>query len=729
MSNIKFSEDLFLEKEELNRFKRFMSTDGFKQNLLLNTVSFGLLKGHNLPAGINIEAQDDFRVDNVGASSNTVNVRQGRAINKFGDVISLNSSKTIQIPNTGLWYWIKIKHKYTNNEIGTVSIDANGNLSGFGTKFTEVLRGQPNFPARIKFANTLGNNLEYEVVDVINDSSAVISGDFIPESNLTYSVVGTFTPGYNPPTSDKFIFEYDDVDIIIVAEDPSAPTVSPSKVDDEEFWLARLRTAGLNVEIQDKRTEFWKTKAGFEITYIDRAYNPIIGVESVKWDIATTPRDRNEVNIFWGYRSDNWSVDTTQNLVTINSGLGGILKENNLSEFTNGMFDGWRLYVKSGRYFKITSSSKTGTQLNLRLDYLDFKEFILDSFITIVPDVEEIEIKATYNESTGINHVIEENFKFPIYFSGGKCYVRIVDSKLPYLYNFTYRYRTFKEYTDWSVFPNDSIGFYSEKSFEENGELKANVLDREQKPYSGHISNGFIEIIPHPRNWNIFFDEIMTGDKFGVDHKTLTNANILLDLVVGQDRQMQVLHVNGLNVANDIFINLNKIRHNGLPCINGNRFIVQIEGTLELNGRNIRVVTDYVDPTNYTLIREIKEEDVIFIRQNQQKQRSGLVMIYSYDGTEWVLSISNEMNGVPKNSIMMYGGDLSSFDSSGLGINNEVRGWALCNGNYGTRDMRSRTPVGYSDIDSVHQIPWIGGGSKNVFLTQAQMPNYTLPST
>jgi hypothetical protein len=735
MSNIKFSQDLFLEKQELNRFKKFIFEDGFKQNLLLNTVTFGLLKGHNLPSGINIEAKDDFKVDNVGSSSNTVNINPGRAINKNGNIISLNDSLSLDIPNTGLWYWLKIKHRVVNTEIGTVSIDVNGNLSGSGTKFTEVLRGQPNFPVKIKFANSelnsnaILNTLEYEVIDVVDDSTAIIAGDFLAQNDIKYIVVGTFTPGYIPTNSEKFIYEYDDVEITIVPEDTLAPTIAPSKIDDEEFWIARLRTAGLNVEIQDKRTEFWTTKAGYEITLIDNTPNPLIGVESVKWDVNTGPRDKNEVNIFWGYRSNNWSVDTTQNLITINSGLGGILKENDLTNFTNNDFDGWRLYVKSGKYFKITSSTKSGTQLNLRLDYLDFKEFVQNEFITIVPDVEEIEIKASYDAADGINYVIEETFTFPIFFSGGKCYVRIVSSTDSYKYNFTYRYKTFKQYTDWQVFPNDSIGYYNESSFEANGELKLAPEDRTQIPYSAHITDGFIEITPNPRNWNILFNEILTGDKFGVDHKIVSGGDIDINLVVGNDRQMQVFHFTGLTLANDLFINLNKIKQDGNACINGNRFIIQLQGTLELNGRNIRVVTDYVDPGNYTLIRNITEKDIIFIRQNQQPQRSGLTMIYSYDGSDWVLSVSNEMDNVPLNSIIAYGGTLADFDNTGLGIADNVRGWALCNGNYSTKDLRSKTLVCYSDTDIVHQIPWASGGSKNAYIMQSNLPNYNLPIT
>ena len=724
MANLKISEDLFLEKQELNRLKRFLEFDGFKQEFLLGSSSFGLVAGYNQITGVNTPPKDCFHITNLGSSTNTVNVNPGRAVDKFANIITSDAGFTLSVPNTGLWYWAKIKYKTVNYEKGTVNIDVNGNLTGFGTSFTEVLRGQPNFPTKVKFVDALNNVKEYQVVDVISDSSAILSGDFLSETGLKYAVMGTFTPGFSPANSNKLIYEYDDVEITLVAETTSG--IPPSKAIGEEFWLARLRTTGLNIEIQDKRTEFWQTRAEYEIHLISRFANPIIGVECVKWDIDTQPRDKNEVNIAWGYRTSNWSIDTTQNTITINSGLGGILKENDLTEFSNGYFDGWRIYTNSGTYFRIVSSTKTGTQLNLKLDFLDYSEFSNGKFeLHIVPDVEEIEIKATYDALTGVNNIITEKFLFPIYFSGGKCYVRIMDSHLPYMYNFTYRYKTLREYTDWFVFPNDKIGYYSEKSFDTTGTLNIMPADRELKPYNGSAVNGFIEIVPNPRNWNIFFEELMTGDKFGVDHKNLTNATPVVQLVIGADRQMQVFHMNGLTLGNDIFINLNKIKYDGNPCINGNRFIVQLEGSIQLNSRNFRIVTDYVDPTNYTLIREIQTPDAYFINQNTQKQRSGLTMIFSYDGNDWWLSISNEMNGVPKDAIIQYGGSIIDFDSTGLGIGTSVLGWALCNGNYGTKDYRSRTPVGYNPADTDYQVPFSTGGSKTQQLNGTNIPSHS----
>lgn len=724
MPNLKISEDLFLESQELNRFKRFIVNDGFKQQFLLNTESFGLFKGYNLPNGVNVLPSDCFKVDNVGAAINTVNIKPGRAINKYANILTLDSTFSLPIPANNLWYWIKIKYIISNFETGTVSIDINGNLTGAGTLFTEILRGQPNFPSKIKFPNSILNTQEYEVVDVVSDSSAVLTGNFQPETGLQYVVVGTFTPGYVPILNDKNIFEYDSVDISLIQE--ITLNTPPAKIANEEFYLARVRTSGLNVEIQDKRLEFFQTKAGYELSNILRIDNPIIGIESVKWNLASTVRDTNEVNIAWGFRTQNWSIDTTQNLITINSGIGGILKENDLTFYIDGMFNGWRLYTKSGKYFKVIQSNKVATQLNITLDYLDYNEFQnLTDELHIVPDYEEIEIKATYDANDGVNTIIESKFVLPIHFSNNKFYVRIANVTQSYLYNITYRYKTFKDYTDWFVLPNDTIGYYNESSFKDNGVLKP-LIDRVLVPYTGHILNGFIGITPHPNNLQIIVNGLVTGDLIGVDHKTITNANPVVDLIVGQDRQNQILHFNSLVLSNDIFINLNKVKFDTNPCINGNRFIIQIQGSINLNGRNLRIVTDYVDNATYTLVRDILIPDVQFVNSNQLIQTSGLTMIFNYDGADWQLSISNEFDKTPKGAVVAFFGNVIWFDSSGLGISQEFQtvGWALCNGQNGTVDLRGRVIAGYSDIDVDYNNLVAGGVSYNV-ISVGNLPEHT----
>jgi len=60
----------------------------------------------------------------------------------------------------------------------------------------------------------------------------------------------------------------------------------------------------------------------------------------------------------------------------------------------------------------------------------------------------------------------------------------------------------------------------------------------------------------------------------------------------------------------------------------------------------------------------------------------------------------------PIGSIMPYGGSLSVFDPSGLGISGSgACGWALCNGNNGTVNMIGLVPLGTTDMVGTAPIP------------------------
>jgi microcystin-dependent protein len=103
---------------------------------------------------------------------------------------------------------------------------------------------------------------------------------------------------------------------------------------------------------------------------------------------------------------------------------------------------------------------------------------------------------------------------------------------------------------------------------------------------------------------------------------------------------------------------------------------------------------------------------------------------------------------VPKFGIIMYAGSTSStrFDATGKGVGG-YKGWALCNGENGTPDLRGRFIVGAIDIagNQTQQLDNNGGytntefdepdydaigkrgGSQKVTLTTAQIPEHTHP--
>ena len=76
----------------------------------------------------------------------------------------------LAVSDTGVRRWLILSRSVHNWEEGTVSVTVDGALNGIGTHFTEILRGQPNFPTKVKF-NSANNTGEYEVVSVTSDSS------------------------------------------------------------------------------------------------------------------------------------------------------------------------------------------------------------------------------------------------------------------------------------------------------------------------------------------------------------------------------------------------------------------------------------------------------------------------------------------------------------------------------------------------------------------------------
>jgi microcystin-dependent protein len=68
---------------------------------------------------------------------------------------------------------------------------------------------------------------------------------------------------------------------------------------------------------------------------------------------------------------------------------------------------------------------------------------------------------------------------------------------------------------------------------------------------------------------------------------------------------------------------------------------------------------------------------------------------------------------------------LNDFNTtSGLG-SGPWKGWALCDGQNGTLDLRGRFPVGYHSTDVDYNLLGKIGGAKSVTLTEAHIPNHT----
>lgn len=630
MSYLKINPDLFIGAPELKRLVDFLDEGGFRKLLLENSLSFGVT--HNVKDG----AFTNFLIGQ-GTNSGTIKNSVGVAIDNKGRLIIRSATDNIPLTDDSAWYWIKIKHTYSSIEGGVVSIDRQGNLSGVDTKFTEVLRGVPNNPVRIRFEGASLNTLEYDVLEVISDTQATLQGVFQSENNLRLVVIGSFTPDVVPLPSSKEIYQYDSCAMTLVAE--TVLNTPPTLIDGEEFVVARVRRIGSNITIQDKRSRnIFRTKNDFDLNTVAIPNNPLIGVEAVKFSDNNTPRDRNIVYIAWGMRSSNWTINSSTNTVTILAGLGGKYKAT--ADFTDGDFDGWRLYTKNGKHKTIKQSSTTALQINLVLDQLDPDDFSdTTQELHIVPNCEEIEIIA---ESTTSNKLTQERFLFHI--KEGEAKISLVTYSASCQYVLKYRYKNWKSYSEEVLIPDDGVnGYLVESNF--------NTAGIQQTSNRQTYTNGTITLIRATNAYTNRIAAIETGDLFGVEYLLIdTDIDQVYNFVVGT-RKQHVIVTNDddldqsdadfgvqYQLTQNAFFNFKSIEPSFLK--NGNSFFVQFRGNYDLNGNTWQIVQNFINIANPGIILyEITPDDLL------QASQDNLFFKITWDGDRWVvLKLSVEVS-------------------------------------------------------------------------------------
>lgn len=624
MSKIKITPDLFLESQELNRLVKFLEDDGFRKLLLQNSLSFGI---------INISKDGQFTnfLIEQGTNSGTIKNSAGLALDKNSQLITRPAIDNIPLTDDSNWYWVKIKYTTSNIEQGTVSIDRQGNLTGVGTEFLSILRGVPNIPVRVRFEGASLNTLEYDVHEVIDDENAVLQGVFESESDLQLVVVGSFTPDIVPPSQSKDIYQYDSCTMTLVQE--TVLNTPPTLIDGEEFVVARVRRVGSAITVQDKRTlNIYRPKADYDLHALTLTQNPLIGVESVKYNHPNSPRDKNLVYLGWGMRSSNWTFDASANRVTIIGGQGGKYKDT--SDFVDGDFDGWRLYTKNGKYKIIKQSSVTALQINLIIDSLDPDDFNEDltQELRIVPNCEEIEIIGEPTSGT----LSKRTFTFPI--NQGEVKIPLLVYASPSCqYVLKYRYKNWKTYSSTFTIPDDEdTGYLVEASFDNNG---AQIASTRQT-----YTNGTITLILASNAYVNRIASVETGDLFGVEYLPVdTDVTPVMDFVVGVRRQnVIVTNDDDLDESDsdfgaqyqltaDAFINL----RSDLPATglrNGNSFLIRFRGDYDLNGNSFKIVQDYVNIANEGIVlAELTQNDL------DQAAVDNLFFRCLWDGTRWFI--------------------------------------------------------------------------------------------
>lgn len=256
MSKINFSRNIFLEKEELNKFQEFLSESGALGLLKAATITYGIVK---------ISSEDPFAT--TVASTNSVNVSGGNIFNSSGEFVkAYNQQITFTSPGT---YWLKLSpNPGTSYEPAFFSLSSTGQLTTQDSsyKLDSVLRGQEfNVPVSVKFftesSGTLspayeGQIFEVQSVNPTANTAQLISGlDSISAlSGLRMVVLGTVPLNYEYSSVQlEGLYSYNYYNIVSVAA-TSQPTLGV-----DEYFVSKVvvNSDGQINNIQDLRSNFW----------------------------------------------------------------------------------------------------------------------------------------------------------------------------------------------------------------------------------------------------------------------------------------------------------------------------------------------------------------------------------------------------------------------------------------------------------------------------------------
>lgn len=597
MSYLKIVPELFLGSEELNKFYEFIDTQAFRKNLLENTVGFGLIYSNNDTDFLNAKISQDT---DLGLDK-TIKWNEIRAIDSDGNFIYKQASGQLVIPNDSSWYWVKIRHAFSSIEKGIFSVSESGIVTSTGAQdLTKLLRGQPNFPSKIKFTNATSNTLEYEVVEVLSSSSLQLVGaTFVAETDLQMEVVGTYTNKVVIDELNKFPFQYDSCTVSLVEEEFENEWQPPNigYVPDKDFYLARIKRDGSDLIIQDKRIQYWKTISNekLEDDFDSLGTNQVIGVEGVRFGLTSTSKEKSSVKIGWGIRTEDFSINTSSNFLTLNTiKESGLLKTS--SAFVNGSVNGWRVYTINGKWRKIISSIKIGSSIRLTLDVLDIEDFsanggdtFLEQEIVVVPNAEEIIIQCIPDELSEQDKydLIAVQQTFPMQKAWAD--IELVNFGYTYgvedsisSYKIYYQHKNFKNYSPVTQIPQDvTNGYYTEASYDEFGVLLGSGTTR--RTYANPDRS--ILLLPPTNSFDTRIRILETGDKFGFQINQMT-SDTTFGLVVGDNTINQYYFADNVSLSANVDIILYRIG----TLKSGNKFRLVIRGKLNLNGYSFRII-------------------------------------------------------------------------------------------------------------------------------------------
>lgn len=378
MSKLKISPNLFLEVAELQRLVKFLKGDGYELLIKSMLKTYGIVQ----------TADNNYFKVTLSGALNTIIINKGIAIDSQLRAIVMEKDLILTVQNTGSKRWVILEYDSTNYEKGTVSVTANGTLQGVGTSFTEVLRGQPNFPTKVKLNSSL-NVEEYEVVSVTNDNSAVIAGSFNPESNVQYAVVGAFTPGFEPNEENRLIYEMDSYKITIV-DSADVPSLTA-----DQYVLASIEFAGNGIIITDQRAGYMFNGSSYTSGGIPTS-DELVSLLQVQ----KITNNMMEITIEHGYTITNFELITTStfNIFRIRSGSCNFLGTGNIP---NGLFKNWIL-VNAETFKSVIIDNNENKDLYIS----NLDEELLQGTVTkffVLPPYENIEYEILYSGESVVN--------------------------------------------------------------------------------------------------------------------------------------------------------------------------------------------------------------------------------------------------------------------------------------------------------------------------------------
>lgn len=273
---VNFQENMFVGTAELQQFQKL--NYGLIQILGAMTRNFGFIEMMDAiqmsdSDSASLENRKCFKVSASGNGTFTINTPSyamswNQNTNKYS-IISWTQNRLIQVPENmyGNKYFVKISYAETSIETGTLRIDSDGNVTGTGTKFADLLRGGVDniSNSRINLYTYSGTDFSYvgtyNVQSVNSDTLIKISeegSDAIPDISKTYyySIAPTLPLGSY--SASNIIYIYDGCKIEFVQTNgEETPNEWLMQVATNEFYICLLDIADNgNITVTDKRFIF-----------------------------------------------------------------------------------------------------------------------------------------------------------------------------------------------------------------------------------------------------------------------------------------------------------------------------------------------------------------------------------------------------------------------------------------------------------------------------------------